>query len=44
MADGPPGLTTTADDVYARTYPRVRERVLDNTTASPPPAAACRPA
>ncbi|MGW4164730.1 alpha/beta fold hydrolase [Streptomyces sp. NPDC004788] len=29
VAGGLPGLTATADDVYARTYPRVRDRVLD---------------
>lgn len=29
VSGGLPGLTATADDVYARTYPRVRERVLD---------------
>ncbi|MGW0778049.1 alpha/beta fold hydrolase [Streptomyces sp. NPDC002835] len=29
VTGGLPGLTATADDVYARTYPRVRERVLD---------------
>ncbi|WP_369382147.1 alpha/beta fold hydrolase [Streptomyces sp. cg36] len=27
VAGGLPGLTATADDVYARTYPRVRDRV-----------------
>ncbi|MGW6568954.1 alpha/beta fold hydrolase [Streptomyces sp. NPDC054975] len=29
VTGGLPGLSATADDVYARTYPRVRERVLD---------------
>ncbi|WP_318210335.1 alpha/beta fold hydrolase [Streptomyces sp. SJL17-1] len=29
VTGGLPGLTTTADEVYARTYPRVRDRVLD---------------
>ncbi|WP_426405069.1 alpha/beta fold hydrolase [Streptomyces sp. R-07] len=29
VAGGLPGLTATADDVYARTYPRVRDRVHD---------------
>ncbi|MEF9885392.1 alpha/beta fold hydrolase [Streptomyces sp. P9-A4] len=29
VTGGLPGLATTADDVYARTYPRVRDRVLD---------------
>ncbi|MCX4672324.1 alpha/beta hydrolase [Streptomyces sp. NBC_01381] len=29
VTGGLPGLAATADDVYARTYPRVRERVLD---------------
>lgn len=29
VAGGLPGLTATADDVYARTYPRVRDRVLE---------------
>lgn len=29
VTGGLPGLDATADDVYARTYPRVRERVLD---------------
>ncbi|MFE0379069.1 alpha/beta fold hydrolase [Streptomyces inhibens] len=29
VTGGLPGLTATADDVYARTYPRVRDRVLD---------------
>ncbi|WP_171163636.1 alpha/beta fold hydrolase [Streptomyces sp. I05A-00742] len=29
ITGGLPGLTATADDVYARTYPRVRDRVLD---------------
>ncbi|MEX0172369.1 alpha/beta fold hydrolase [Streptomyces sp. LMG1-1-1.1] len=28
VTGGLPGLTATADDVYARTYPRVRDRVL----------------
>ncbi|MBH1937336.1 alpha/beta fold hydrolase [Streptomyces sp. AV19] len=30
IAGGLPGLTATADDVYARTYPRVRDRVLEH--------------
>ncbi|MCW7941495.1 proline iminopeptidase [Streptomyces hygroscopicus] len=29
VAGGLPGLTATADDVYARTHPRVRDRVLE---------------
>ncbi|MER7985262.1 alpha/beta fold hydrolase [Streptomyces noursei] len=29
VAGGLPGLSATADDVYARTYPRVRDRVRD---------------
>lgn len=29
VTGGLPGLTATADDVYIRTYPRVRDRVLD---------------
>ncbi|MFI9046096.1 alpha/beta fold hydrolase [Streptomyces sp. NPDC053427] len=29
VTGGLPGLTATADDVYARTYPRVRDRVRD---------------
>ncbi|WP_369142275.1 alpha/beta fold hydrolase [Streptomyces sp. R44] len=29
VTGGLPGLTAAADDVYARTYPRVRDRVLD---------------
>ncbi|WKX73791.1 alpha/beta fold hydrolase [Streptomyces sp. XD-27] len=29
VAGGLPGLTATADDVYARTYPRVRDRVRE---------------
>ncbi|PCG83170.1 proline iminopeptidase [Streptomyces sp. WZ.A104] len=29
VTGGLPGLTATAADVYARTYPRVRDRVLD---------------
>ncbi|MCF2529815.1 alpha/beta fold hydrolase [Yinghuangia soli] len=29
VTGGLPGLTATADDVYARTYPRVRDRVLE---------------
>jgi pimeloyl-ACP methyl ester carboxylesterase len=29
VTGGLPGLDATADDVYARTYPRVRDRVLD---------------
>lgn len=29
VAGGLPGLTATADDVYARTYPRVHDRVLE---------------
>jgi hypothetical protein len=29
VTGGLPGITATADDVYARTYPRVRDRVLD---------------
>ncbi|WP_137992359.1 alpha/beta fold hydrolase [Streptomyces vilmorinianum] len=29
VTGGLPGLTATADDVYARTYPRVRDRVHD---------------
>lgn len=29
VAGGLPGLSATADEVYARTYPRVRDRVLE---------------
>ncbi|MEU6162603.1 alpha/beta fold hydrolase [Streptomyces tanashiensis] len=29
VTGGLPGIRATADDVYARTYPRVRDRVLD---------------
>lgn len=29
VTGGLPGLSATADEVYARTYPRVRDRVLD---------------
>ncbi|KNB53743.1 alpha/beta fold hydrolase [Streptomyces caatingaensis] len=29
VAGGLPGLTATADEIYARTYPRVRDRVLE---------------
>ncbi|MEV5507679.1 alpha/beta fold hydrolase [Streptomyces orinoci] len=30
VAGGLPGLTATADEVYAHTYPRVRDRVLEH--------------
>ncbi|MEV8017361.1 alpha/beta fold hydrolase [Streptomyces sp. NPDC086554] len=35
VTGGLPGLTATADDVYARTYPRVRERGIDHYTRYP---------
>ncbi|MFB7513297.1 alpha/beta fold hydrolase [Streptomyces sp. NPDC056144] len=35
VTGGLPGLTATADDVYAHTYPRVRDRVLDFYTRYP---------
>ncbi|PKV89576.1 alpha/beta fold hydrolase [Streptomyces sp. TLI_146] len=42
VAGGLPGLTATADDVYARTYPRVRERVLGFYARYPEDAARLR--
>lgn len=39
VTGGLPGLSATADDVYARTYPRVRDRVLDYYTRYPDDAA-----
>ncbi|GGP33224.1 alpha/beta fold hydrolase [Streptomyces melanogenes] len=42
VAGGLPGLTATADDVYARTYPRVRERVLGFYARYPDDAARLR--
>ncbi|GGU64894.1 alpha/beta hydrolase [Streptomyces albospinus] len=35
VAGGLPGLTATADDVYARTFPRVRDRVRDHYARYP---------
>ncbi|MFF0428824.1 alpha/beta fold hydrolase [Streptomyces sp. NPDC004520] len=42
VTGGLPGLTATADDVYARTYPRVRDRVLDFYARYPGDAARLR--
>lgn len=42
MTGGLPGLAATADDVYARTYPRVRDRVLDFYARYPDDAARLR--
>ncbi|QHC23581.1 alpha/beta fold hydrolase [Streptomyces sp. GS7] len=42
VTGGLPGLTATADDVYARTYPRVRARVLDFYARYPDDAARLR--
>ncbi|MFF0476907.1 alpha/beta fold hydrolase [Streptomyces sp. NPDC004284] len=42
VTGGLPGLTATADDVYARTYPRVRDRVLDFYARYPEDAARLR--
>lgn len=42
VAGGLPGLAATADDVYARTYPRVRDRVLDFYARYPGDAARLR--
>lgn len=42
MTGGLPGLSATADDVYARTYPRVRDRVLDFYARYPDDAARLR--
>ncbi len=42
MTGGLPGLSATADDVYARTYPRVRDRVRDFYTRYPHDAARLR--
>ncbi|MEU8916824.1 alpha/beta fold hydrolase [Streptomyces nigrescens] len=42
VTGGLPGLTATADDVYARTYPRVRDRVLDFYARYPDDAARLR--
>ncbi|WP_432000891.1 alpha/beta fold hydrolase [Streptomyces sioyaensis] len=39
VTGGLPGLTATADDVYARTYPRVRDRGLDFYARYPDDAA-----
>ncbi|KNE83879.1 MULTISPECIES: alpha/beta fold hydrolase [Streptomyces] len=42
VTGGLPGLSATADDVYARTYPRVRDRVRDFYTRYPHDAARLR--
>ncbi|WP_404955596.1 alpha/beta fold hydrolase [Streptomyces sp. 147326] len=42
VTGGLPGLSATADDVYARTYPRVRDRVLDFYARYPDDAARLR--
>lgn len=42
VTGGLPGLSATADDVYARTYPRVRDRVLDFYARYPGDAARLR--
>ncbi|MYX08073.1 alpha/beta fold hydrolase [Streptomyces sp. SID8375] len=42
VTGGLPGLTATADDVYARTYPRVQDRVLDFYARYPDDAARLR--
>lgn len=42
VTGGLPGLTATADDVYARTYPRVRDRVLGFYARYPDDAARLR--
>ncbi|MFK8909965.1 alpha/beta fold hydrolase [Streptomyces sp. YS-3] len=42
VAGGLPGPTATADDVYARTYPRVRDRVLEFYARYPEDAARLR--
>ncbi|MFD9355139.1 alpha/beta fold hydrolase [Streptomyces sp. NPDC060031] len=42
VTGGLPGLSATADDVYARTYPRVRDRVLDFHARYPDDAARLR--
>ncbi|AJC54378.1 MULTISPECIES: alpha/beta fold hydrolase [Streptomyces] len=42
VTGGLPGLTATADDVYHRTYPRVRDRVLDFYARYPDDAARLR--
>ncbi len=42
VAGGLPGLSATADDVYARTYPRVRDRVLEHYARYPDDAAVLR--
>ncbi|WP_411136749.1 alpha/beta fold hydrolase [Streptomyces sp. C10] len=42
VTGGLPGLTASADDVYARTYPRVRDRVLDFYARYPDDAARLR--
>ncbi|MFC8510017.1 alpha/beta fold hydrolase [Streptomyces sp. NPDC057411] len=42
ITGGLPGLTATADDVYAHTYPRVRDRVLDFYARYPEDAARLR--
>ncbi|GAA4891427.1 alpha/beta fold hydrolase [Streptomyces coeruleoprunus] len=42
VAGGLPGLTATADDVYARTYPRVRDRVLEHYARYPQDAVTVR--
>ncbi|MFK4221926.1 alpha/beta fold hydrolase [Streptomyces sp. NPDC019890] len=42
VTGGLPGLAATADDVYARTYPRVRDRVLDFYARYPDDAARLR--
>ncbi|WP_030294870.1 alpha/beta fold hydrolase [Streptomyces katrae] len=42
VTGGLPGLSATAEDVYARTYPRVRDRVLDFYARYPDDAARLR--
>lgn len=42
VTGGLPGLSATADDVYARTYPRVRDRVRDFYARYPEDAARLR--
>jgi len=42
VAGGLPGLAATADDVYARTYPRVRDRVLEHYDRYPQDAGRLR--
>ncbi|MEV6732801.1 MULTISPECIES: alpha/beta fold hydrolase [unclassified Streptomyces] len=42
VTGGLPGVSATAEDVYARTYPRVRDRVLDFYARYPDDAARLR--